>query len=50
MLEVIECDYLLTPELDLGKQAPHLSSVLVMNPLPTIPTVGVGFKGAAMKE
>lgn len=48
--EVVDCDCLLTPELDLGKQAPHPSSVLVMYPLPTIPTVGAGFKGASMKE
>lgn len=48
--EGVDCDCLLTSELDLGKQAPRPSFVLVMYPLPTIPAVGAGFKGAAMKE
>ena len=38
------------PRTGSGKQAPHPASVLVMYPLPTIPTVGAGFKGAIMKE
>ena len=32
------------------KEAPCLSPILGMHPLPTVPTVGDGFKDAALRE
>jgi len=40
----------LTLEVDRSNQAPHLSLSLVVFVLPTIPTAGVVFKDAALRE